>query len=199
MGLILDLAEEGVDELVVAVVAAETMEQDLESRTSVPHFGENRQHFKAWASEDEARRRMRRSLAVAIKSKKNAVMRVVTRWLEETLSDIRFAVRTLRKAPVFTATVVAASRTFCIGVNTAIFSPWLTRYFSGLCRFQNQGRLVSVTEGVPGLGFPVLPFSPPDYLFVAANNRSFAATGTYRTQSYEFRAQDSRNVCTARV
>ncbi|HEY3455148.1 MAG TPA: ABC transporter permease, partial [Bryobacteraceae bacterium] len=47
------------------------------------------------------------------------------------------------------------------------------------------GRLVSVTEGVPGLGFPVLPFSCPDYLFVAKNNRSFAATGAYRTQSYE--------------
>jgi putative ABC transport system permease protein len=45
--------------------------------------------------------------------------------------------------------------------------------------------LVSVTEGVPGLGFPVMPFAVPDYLFVAANNRSFAATGAYRTQAYE--------------
>ncbi len=106
-----------------------------------------------------------------------------TRWLEESLSDIRFAVRTLRKAPAFTATVVAALA-LCIGVNTAIFSVVDTILFRPL-PFPDQGRLVSITEGVPGLGFPVLPFSPPDYLFVAANNRSFAATGTYRTDSYE--------------
>ena len=43
------------------------------------------------------------------------------RWLEDTLSDGRFAVRTLHKAPVFTVTVIAALA-FCSGVNTAIFS-----------------------------------------------------------------------------
>src|ERR1700691_3180964 len=51
--------------------------------------------------------------------------------------------------------------------------------------FPDQDRVGAVIEGVPGLGFPVLPFSCPDYLFVAARNQSFAATGTYRTQSYE--------------
>ena len=86
------------------------------------------------------------------------------RWLEDTLSDVRFAVRTLRKAPVFTVTVIAALA-FCIGVNTAIFSVVDTVLFRPL-PFPNQDRLVAVTEGVPGLGFPVLPFSCPDYLFV---------------------------------
>ena len=105
------------------------------------------------------------------------------RWLEDSISDIRFAVRSLRKAPVFTFTVIAALA-FCIGVNTAIFSVVDTVLFRPL-PFPDQERLVAVTEGVPGLGFPVLPFSCPDYLFVAANNRSFAATGTYRTRSYE--------------
>jgi predicted permease len=105
------------------------------------------------------------------------------RWLEDSLSDGRFAVRTLRKAPAFTVTVIAALA-FCIGVNTAIFSVVDTVLFRPL-PFPDQDRLVAVTEGVPRLGFPVLPFSCPDYLFVAANNQSFAATGTYRTQSYE--------------
>ena len=105
------------------------------------------------------------------------------RWLKDTLSDVRFALRTLRKAPVFTVTVIAALA-FCIGVNTAIFSIVDTVLFRPL-PFPNQEQLVAVTEGVPGLGFPVMPFSCPDYLFVAANNRSFAATGTYRTHSYE--------------
>jgi putative ABC transport system permease protein len=119
-------------------------------------------------------------------------------WLENTLSDVRFAVRTLRKAPVFTVTVVTAMA-FCIGVNAAIFSVVDTVLFRPL-PFPNQERLVAATEGVPGLGFPVLPFSCPDYLFVAANNRSFAATGTYRTQADEISgAGRPRRVTGARV
>jgi predicted permease len=120
------------------------------------------------------------------------------RWLEESLSDVRFAVRTLRKAPAFTVTVVAALA-LCIGFNTAIFSVVDTVLFRPL-PFPGQDRLVAVTEGVPGLGFPVLPFSPPDYLFVAANNRSFAATATYRTEAYEVSgAGQPRRVYGARV
>ncbi len=99
------------------------------------------------------------------------------------LTDLRFGFRTLRKAPVFTVSVLLALA-FCIGINAAIFSIVDTALFRPLA-FPDQDRLVSATEGVPGLGYPVLPFSCPDYLFVAANNRSFAATGTYRTQEYE--------------
>src|SRR5678815_2594319 len=59
------------------------------------------------------------------------------RWLEDTLSDIRIAVRSLRKAPVFTATVIAALA-FCIGLNTAIFSVVDTVLFRPL-PFSDQG------------------------------------------------------------
>jgi predicted permease len=119
-------------------------------------------------------------------------------WLEDSMSDIRFAVRTLRKAPVFTVTVIAALA-FCIGVNTAIFSVVDTVLFRPL-PFPGQERLVAVTEGVPGLGFPVMPFSCPDYLFVAASNRSFAGTATYHTQAYEISgAGQPRRVIGARV
>jgi putative ABC transport system permease protein len=105
------------------------------------------------------------------------------RWVENSLTDLRFAFRTIRKAPAFALTVVTALA-FCIGANTAIFSVVDTELFRPL-PFPNQDRLVSVTEGIPSLGFPVLPFSPPDYLFVSANNRSFEAMGTYQPQSYE--------------
>ncbi len=106
-----------------------------------------------------------------------------TRWLDDTLGDLRFALRTMRRAPVFAGTVVAALA-FCIGANTAIFSVVDTVLFRPL-PFPDQDRLVSITEGVPAAGFPVIPFSCPDYLFIAARNRSFVSTGTYRTQSYE--------------
>ncbi|MGA8030658.1 MAG: ABC transporter permease [Bryobacteraceae bacterium] len=105
------------------------------------------------------------------------------RWLDDALNDLRFAFRTLRRTPVFAGTVIAALA-FCIGANTAIFSVVDTVLFRPLS-FPDQDRLVSVTEGVPSLGFPTIPFSCPDYLFVAAHNRSFEATGTYHTQAYE--------------
>lgn len=119
-------------------------------------------------------------------------------WVEGSLKDLRFAIRTLRKAPVFTATIIAALA-LCVGLNTAMFSVVDTILFRPL-PFPHQDHLVAVTEGVPGLGFPVLPFSPPDYLFVAAHNRSFAATATYRTQLYEIsRAGQPRRLYGARV
>lgn len=137
----------------------------------------------AGASFEEAKRRAFSELRGAARLKEECRDARRVRWLEDTLSDLRFAFRTLRKAPAFTITVIAALA-FCIGLNAGIFSVVDTVLFRPLL-FPDQGRLVSVTEGVPSLGYPVLPFSPPDYLFIAANNSSFASTGIYRTQEYE--------------
>ena len=156
------------------------------------------EEIRAGASPEEARSAALRSIRDIEQRKEECRDARGFGWLENTVGDVRFAVRTLRKAPVFTASVIAALA-FCIGVNTAIFSVVDTVLFRPL-PFPDQERLVAVTEGVPGLGFPVLPFSCPDYLFVAANNRSFAATGTYRTQSYEISgAGQPRRVTGARV
>lgn len=140
------------------------------------------------SSPEEAKRHALSSLHGAERVKEECRDARGVRWLEDTLSDIRFAVRTLHRAPVFTATVIAALA-FCIGLNTAIFSVVDTVLFRPL-PFPDQEHLVAVTEGVPGLGFPVLPFSPPDYVFVAANNQSFASTAVYRNQSYEISGAD---------
>jgi predicted permease len=137
----------------------------------------------AGCSPEEARRRALSGLGGIERLKEECRDARGVRWVEDTLSDLRFAYRTLWKAPVFTATVVAALA-LCIGFNSAIFAVVDAVLFRPL-PFPDQGRLVSVTEGVPSLGYPVLPFSCPDYMFVAANNRSFAATGAYRTEQYE--------------
>ena len=104
-------------------------------------------------------------------------------WVEAALSDLKFAFRTVRKSPGITIAIVAALA-FCIGLNAAIFSVVDTVLFRPL-PFPDQNRLVSVTEGVPALGYPVMPFACPDYLFVSANSHSFASTGVYRSQEYE--------------
>jgi hypothetical protein len=155
------------------------VEKDLEDELRDYIDRETEREVAAGATAEEAKRRALSSLGGTERLKEECRDARGIRWLEDTFSDVRFAVRTLRKAPVFTVTVIAALA-FCIGANTAIFSVVDTVLFRPL-PFPNQDRLAAVTEGVPGLGFPVLPFSCPDYLFVAANNQSFAATGTYRT------------------
>ncbi len=103
--------------------------------------------------------------------------------LQTALSDLQFALRTLRRTPAFTVTFVAALA-FCIGLNAAIFSIVDTVLFRPL-PFPQQDRLVSLTEGVPSLGYPVMPFAPADYLFVSGSSRSFASTGVCRNREYE--------------
>ena len=159
------------------------IESDLEDELRDYLDREIEREIAAGAAPEEARRLALSSLNGTERLKEECRDARGVRWLEDTLSDVRFAIRTLRKAPIFSVTVIAALA-LCIGVNTAIFSVVDTVLFRPL-PFPDQERLVSVSEGVPGLGFPVMPFSCPDYLFVAANNRSFAATGAYQTQSYE--------------
>src|SRR6185437_10018064 len=174
------------------------VESDLEDELRDYLDREMEREVAAGSSPEEARRRALSSLNGTERLKEECRDARGIRWLEDTLSDVRFAVRTLRKAPMFSVTVIAALA-FCIGVNTAIFSVVDTVLFRPL-PFPDQERLAAVTEGVPGLGFPVMPFSCPDYLFVAAHNRSFAATGTYRNQSYEISGAGlSRRVSGARV
>jgi len=174
------------------------VESDLEDEIAYYLDREIEQAIAAGASPEEAKRHALSTLNGAGRLKEECRDARGVRWFEDVLSDLRFSARTLRKAPMFTVTVVSALA-FCIGLNTAIFSVVDTVLFRPLL-FPNQDRLVAVTEGVPGLGFPVLPFSPPDYVFVAATNQSFASTGIYRNQSYEISGVDRpRRVSGARV
>lgn len=174
------------------------VERDLDDELRDYLEREIEREVAAGTSFEEARRHALSSLDGAERVKEECRDARGIRWLEETAGDFRFALRTLGKAPAFAITAIAALA-FCIGLNSAIFSI-VDTVLSRPLPFPDQERVVAATEGVPGLGFPVLPFSPPDYLFVAANNRSFAATGTYRNQSYEISgAGRPRRVTGARV
>ncbi|MGA8596300.1 MAG: ABC transporter permease [Bryobacteraceae bacterium] len=159
------------------------VEDDLDDELQDYLEREIERAIAAGSSPEEARRAAMRSLEGADRLKEACRDARGIRWIEDALKDLRFALRMLRGAPAFAVTVIAALA-LCIGANAAIFSVVDTVLFRPL-PFPHQDRLVSVTEGLASFGFPVVPFSPPDYLFVAANNRSFEATGTYRTQSYE--------------
>ena len=94
------------------------------------------------------------------------------------LADLRYAVRVLRKTPVFT---VAAIGTLALGIgaNTTIFSLVQTMLLRPL-PYQNPDEVVMVWEENTAAGFPRNTPAPANYNDWRAMNRSFtdlAATG----------------------
>lgn len=157
------------------------VEEDLTDELNDYLAREIEREIASGSSPEEARRMAVSSLRGTERLKEECRDALGLRWLEDSLQDLHFALRTMRRTPAFAGTVIAVLA-LCIGANTAIFSVVDTVLFRPL-PFPHQDRLVSVTEGIPSEGFPVMPFSCPDYLFIAANNHSFASTGTYQTES----------------
>src|SRR5438093_6218323 len=77
------------------------------------------------------------------------------------MQDIRYALRTLRKQPVFTL-VALATLTLGIGANTAIFS-LLYQVLLRPLPFPDADRLVFVWNTYPGINLPQASVSIPDY------------------------------------
>src|ERR1700754_3694794 len=78
-------------------------------------------HVKAGLTPEEARRRARIDFGGPEQMKEDTRDARGTRWVEDFVSDARFALRGMRRTPVF---AVAAILTIAIGVgaNTAVFS-----------------------------------------------------------------------------
>lgn len=166
-----------------SLVNRSRLEHDLSDELGDYIDREIEREMAAGWSPEEARKRALAAFGGLDRAKEECRDARGVRWVEDMIRDLRLAFRTLRKAPVFAAAVVAAL-SICIGFNAAIFAVVDAVLLRPL-PFPEQDRLVSVTEGVPSLGYPVLPFSCPDYLSVVAMNRSFAAAGAYRTDEYE--------------
>ena len=104
------------------------------------------------------------------------------RWLEDLSGDVRFALRALRRNPVFT---VVALLTIAIGIaaNAAVFSVVNSVLLKPL-NYPQAEQLVSlhqVAPGAEGLGDfeNGLLLSPSMYFAYAENNRSFQSLGVW--------------------
>lgn len=166
-----------------SVFSRSRVEADLQEELRDYLERETERETAAGSSPEEARRLAVLSFGGAERLKEECRDARGTRSIEDFLADSRFSIRTLRRAPTFSVTVIAALA-LCIGANTAIFSVVDTALFRPL-PFHGQDRLMSVTEGMPSLGFPMMPFGCPEYLFVASRNQSFETSGAYRLQTYE--------------
>jgi len=129
-------------------------------------------------AEQAARREFGNAALIAQQS------REVWQWpaLESVLSDLRMALRRMRKAPGFAATVIL-TLAIGIGANTAVFSVLNSVILKPLA-YPDSDRLVAVWLDAPGAGGLAnfsegLRLSPSMYLTFAQHNRSFEAMGVW--------------------
>lgn len=108
------------------------------------------------------------------------------RALESVLSDVRFALRRLRKSPGFTATILL-TLAIGMGANTAVFSVVNSVLLKPL-PYPHSEELAALWMNAPGAGGlsdanSGLQLSPSMYLTFARHNRSFESMGVWQMRS----------------
>ncbi|HUF51558.1 MAG TPA: ABC transporter permease [Longimicrobiales bacterium] len=94
-------------------------------------------------------------------------------------ADLRYALRSLARAPVFAA-VAVLTLALGIGANSAIFSVLNSVVLRPL-PYAEPAQLVRVASRFPTLGFDKFWISPPEFFELRERVQSFAAIGGYRT------------------
>ena len=108
--------------------------------------------------------------------------------MDRLLQDVRFAARSLVRAPGFTA-IALITLALGIGANTAIFSIVNGVILRPLA-YPKPEQLMYLTTQFPALGFEEFWVSPPEYMEFREMNQSFAAVGAYRTAESNLTAGD---------
>jgi putative ABC transport system permease protein len=98
-------------------------------------------------------------------------------WLRDTLKDMRFAIRALRKNPGF-ATVAVLTLALGIGANSAIFSVVHAVLLQPL-PYPRPDRLVLISEYNPDKNVVHTGVPYPDYVVWSQRNNAFSQTSAY--------------------
>ena len=101
----------------------------------------------------------------------------MSRWSQ----DIRYAIRTLGRAPVF-STVVVLTLALSIGATTAVFTIVNAVLLRSL-PYREPGRLMLFHQRIGEM--PPWGFSPPDYLAFRDRATSLESIAAYRNREYE--------------
>ncbi|HEX7050808.1 MAG TPA: ABC transporter permease [Longimicrobiales bacterium] len=117
--------------------------------------------------------------------------------METLLRDLRYALRTLRRTPGFTA-VAVLTLALGIGANSAIFSVVNAVLLKPL-EYREPERLAFVYSRFPTLGFDQFWISPPEYRDLQQRARSFSEIGAWRTTSVSLSGIDEPVRVTAAI
>ncbi|MCW5968544.1 MAG: ABC transporter permease [Blastocatellales bacterium] len=109
--------------------------------------------------------------------------------METLWTDLKYGLRTLAKAPAFTA-VAILSLALGIGANSAIFSVANALLLRPL-GYQDADRLVILWNRSPGLNVEQDWFSPGQYLDVKLDNQTFELTAVTIGGSFNLTGQDT--------
>jgi putative ABC transport system permease protein len=133
-----------------ALVRRGSAERELDEELRFHIEMETEKNLRAGMMPNEARRRALRDFG-GVEPTKEAHRDVRGRWLEELAADTRYALRTLRRAPVLAGAAII-TLALGIGANTTIFSAVNAEILKPL-PFANPGRLVMLWEENPEKGW----------------------------------------------
>jgi predicted permease len=105
-----------------------------------------------------------------------------TRWADELSRDVRFAIRSLRRSPVFTATVVV-TLALGTGANTAMFTLLRGTLLKPLPN-RNGDQLLYIRQPARGLGTRNAQFSVPEIMDIRAGADALAEVADFSPSSF---------------
>jgi hypothetical protein len=132
-------------------------------------------------SPDEARVAARRALGNLTRVRED--VRAEWRWtslVDRMGQDLRFALRTARKNPIYTLTAVA-TLALGIGVNTAVFSV-VNTVLLRKPPYTDPDRLIRIRQKFPKLGDAGLGASPAEFIDYRDRARTLASVAGYEHQ-----------------
>jgi predicted permease len=139
-------------------------------------------------SEADAKYAAQRAFGNVTRTREDARDVWTRRWIDEIVQDVRYALRTLRKAPGFT-TVAILTMALGIGANTAMFSVVNTVILQPLAYpHPEQLRFLSTRFQREGGGRS--PVSMPEYVELTEINQSFSIVGAFTIGEVNLAALD---------
>jgi predicted permease len=149
-------------------------------------------------SEAEAQRAARRAFGDVTCTQEDVRAIWRRRWIEDVVQDVRYALRTLRKAPGFT-TVAVLTLALGIGANSAMFSVVNAVILKPLA-YPHPEQLRFLSTRFARQGAEQSSLSVPEYLELTEINRSFSVVGAFTIGEVNLAALDRpRRVARATV
>jgi putative ABC transport system permease protein len=172
-----------------ALVQRRRTENDLHDELSFHLAMQTRANVQSGLSNAEAGRRARAALGGVEQTKERSRDMRPLRWADDFMQDLRYAQRSLRRAPGFTS-VAVITLALGIGANTALFSV-ISAVLLRPLPYPDAERLVRVwTTQPPESGVPRIGSALPDYRVWRSENRTFEDLGAFHFVTYNVTGSD---------